>query len=172
MKKKILIVLSVVVVCIGAYLVKYYFFTPQEIHMHAGFHLYVDGALQDFSAPKYMSLQPCSGDPHKKKTALEIQNEKAHLHDFVGDIMHAHVEGGTWGDLFKNINYDIDDGKEVKGYIDGNEVENIFAEPIKPYQSAVILIGTHDNPEVYLEQRVTKERILDLEQTSQDCGVE
>ncbi len=33
-----------------------------EVHYHAGFIVYKDGKRQDFSALKYMHIQPCSDD--------------------------------------------------------------------------------------------------------------
>ncbi len=169
MKKYFLLILLVLL--FGGYALNQFINVPKETHMHAGFQVYVDDKLQDFSDIKYMSIKPCKDDDHQKKTKEEIQDEKAHLHDEVGDVVHSHREGGTWGDLFKNIDFKIDSSKEVKGYIDGNEVTDIFRESIKPYQSVVILIGSHANPDSYLEKRVKKERIVETEKKSEDCGV-
>jgi len=63
---------------------------PTKIHYHAGFQVYVDGVKQDFSADKYMKVDPCTIAP---KTAADVQLDKGHLHDKVGDVVHIHTTG-------------------------------------------------------------------------------
>ena len=42
-----------------------------DIHYHAGFRVYKDGQLQDFSGPQYMHLEMCSVDEGEHATPIE-----------------------------------------------------------------------------------------------------
>src|SRR5688500_3050606 len=99
----------------------------EEIHYHAGFMVYIDGKLQDFSEAKFMSIAPCSeeSDSHQAKSKVEEQLEKAHLHDNIGDVVHVHRKGAFWGDLFKNIGFEFPD-KKLKAFINGKPIADIL----------------------------------------------
>src|ERR1700730_17097255 len=73
---------------------------PKPVHFHAGFQVYVDDKLQDFSDFKYMHEAPCTvnGKP-LTNNHVDEQIEKAHLHDQIGDVVHVHRLGATWSDL-------------------------------------------------------------------------
>lgn len=139
----------------------------KEVHLHAGFQVYVDGKLQDFSDIKYMHIEPCSTDSHKEENEDE-QIEKAHLHDNVGNVVHVHREASMWNDLFTNINYPI--SKDFVGYVNGERVDDILNQPITQYESVVFFEGNTDNVEKKLETRVTKEHIQTVEKQGESCG--
>lgn len=146
-----------------------YYKQPAKRHIHAGFLVLVDGKPVDFSTIRYMSLKPC--EEHKENLSREeIQHEKAHLHDSVGFVAHSHRESALWGDLFRNINYTIDTSKKITAYINGKQVDDIFNYPINAYDSLVLLVGNSDKK--LLSQAITKEQIIKVEKTSQDCGTE
>ncbi|SRR5258708_6524102 len=140
---------------------------PKSIHYHAGFHVYVDGKLQDFSADTYMSLIPCG--TVSKNPKIE-QLEKAHLHDNVGDVVHVHRKHVIWNDLFKNINFPIDTTKPPEGYINSKKVAAPLQQPITAYDSLVLFIGTHGKVDNYLQQAVTKQHVQEVEKHSEPCG--
>ncbi|MBI4226535.1 hypothetical protein HY612_05485, partial [Candidatus Roizmanbacteria bacterium] len=141
---------------------------PKERHIHAGFQVYVDGRVQDFSESKYMSLIVCEKEVDQaKKTRRQIQIEKAHLHDNVGDVVHSEREGAVWRDLFKNLNFKIDQAKSSDGYVNGKKVANIFAYPINAYDSTVIFIGRSDKK--LLKNSVTRKRIREVEKEGIEC---
>lgn len=143
--------------------------THDEIHYHAGFHLYNDGEMADFSDTEYMHVNPCYADEHRdESTKEEIQEEKAHLHDHIGDVAHVHQPGAVWRDLFYNIDYEID--KNVTGYINGEKVENILDRPIKEYDSVVFVAGDTGDLETKLQNTVTKDHIISVENKSESCG--
>lgn len=169
MKKPVYVVLVIAIAAIGifAYLKTKKAVTPEKIHFHAGFVVFDNGKKVDFSDMKYMTIEPCKVDTTETPTAAEIQHDKAHLHDGVGDVVHVHVKGAVWGDLFTNINYPIDYSK-VTAFINGQEVQNIKDTPIKAYDSVVIFIGTVDKK--LLSQAVTIGHIKQVESTSESCG--
>ena len=112
------------------------FSKPETVHFHAGFQVYIDGKLQNFSNIKYMETKPCANDEgDETKSPEELQKDKAHLHDNVGNVVHSHVRGGAWGDLFRNIKFNIQSEKGIAAYVNGKEVKNILQYPIYPYDS-------------------------------------
>lgn len=163
------ILIGIIVLVIGYGVYRSYIFVPAKRHVHAGFRVYVDGKLQDFSNIRYMSLKPCDTSG-KRPTRAQIQDEMAHLHDNVGYVAHSHREGATWGDLFQNMKFEVDRSKGITAFINGKEVEDVFSYPLNKYDSAVIFVGSVDKS--LLDEAVTKEQIVNVEQTSADCGVD
>ena len=70
--------------------------TPQKTHYHAGFVVFVNDKKIDFSKPKYMSISPCilHGNEADDESPSSIQLDKAHLHDFVGDVVKEQAASG------------------------------------------------------------------------------
>ena len=141
----------------------------EEIHYHAGFLVYIDGKLQDFSGSKYMHIEPCSDKKESEKEIdANIQLEKAHLHDGVGDVVHVHRAKTVWGDLFQNIGFTFPDRSILKAFSGGSELNNFLKTPIKPYDSIIIASGDTNN--INLSQYVTYDRIKEVEAKSESCG--
>ena len=140
----------------------------KEIHYHAGFLVYIDGKLQDFSDFKYMHLEPCSDEKNHQEEKEDDQLEKAHLHDGTGDVVHVHRNGAVWNDLFKNIGFTFPDRSILKAFSGGSELNNFLETPIKPYDSIIIASGDTNN--INLSQYVTYDRIKEVEAKSESCG--
>jgi hypothetical protein len=142
--------------------------TDTEIHYHAGFLVYVDGKLQDFSDIRYMKINPCTVEGEEEAHAPEDEQiEKAHLHEEVGDVVHVHRFEAKWKDLFTNVNFAFPPGKTISGYREGTTVENILDAPIGANESVIIVVG---NPAgVNLNDYVTPEHIKDVESKSESC---
>ena len=139
----------------------------QEKHFHAGFQVYVDGALRDFSSDAYMHVDRCIVPVAAENTDVA---DRAHLHSKIGDVAHVHKEGVLWEQLFVNLRFSIDTTKPLKAYINGLEIADILKKPIKPYDSLVILIGTYTDIPLCLTNSVTKEHILQTEAMVESCG--
>lgn len=146
-------------------------FKPKPVHYHAGFQVYVNDKLQSFSGNQYMHEKPCvlSNGQSTADTDEDDQGEKAHLHDHIGDVVHVHRNGAMWSDLFFNIKYPLD-GKISAAYINGQKVDDILKQPIKPYDSVVIFVGKHTDDQKYLKNIVTKVHIQSVEKKSESCG--
>lgn len=140
----------------------------EKVDFHAGFQVYVDGNLQDFSDMKYMDVTPCETFFHKKSDQLE----KAQLHDNVGDVVHVHRKDAVWGDLFKNIGWKIPEGKEFVGYLNGTRTENLLEYPILRYDSVVFFSGKIEGMNQKLQARVTDETMKEVEKKPESCGNE
>jgi hypothetical protein len=165
------LVVSLLILLVGGFFTWKFFHPPTVYtHIHAGFHIYVGDQKQDFSGPRYMSLIPCS-EGKKKLTPAENQLEKAHLHDQVGDVVHVHHQGATWGDLLRNIDFAVDPNKSLVAYSNGQPIDNLFTRKIHDQESVVVIIGDdHGETELHLKNRVTAERIAEVEQASELCG--
>lgn len=176
MRKKVIFALILVFLLVDALIigvVAYKFYTkPEKAHFHAGFKVYANGKLENFSDIKYMKITPCALDENmdNEESPEDIQLDKAHLHDDIGDVVHAHVKGGAWGDLFTNIKYDIKARGDVEGYINGKAVEDILKYKIQPYDSVIILVGKNNDTDQYLQTSVTKDAIIKAEKMSENCG--
>lgn len=140
-----------------------------DVHLHAGFHVYVDEKLQDFKDFKFMHEKPCTvnGKPIPDEHEDE-QIEKAHLHDQIGDVVHVHRKDAKWGDLFNNIKYPIDE--KAVAYINGERVDEFLDESIQPYDSLVVFVGKHSNDKKYLKDAVTPEYVKKIEKKSENCS--
>lgn len=169
--KKWIIRLSVVIVVAGMSILSLFIYrsmtAPEEVHFHAGFVVFNQGEKQDFSDYKYMHIKPCGEEEHEELSEEEEQNEKAHLHDNVGDVVHVHRDNATWKDLFTNMHVPIDYSK-ITAFVNGEKISNFANKPIKAYDSAVIFIG--DVKTDLLKEAVTKKYIEQIEQKSENCG--
>src|SRR3989338_2076531 len=164
MQKKSAFVLGAIIIGLaGIFYSK--FFPKKEIHYHAGFKVYVDGKMQDFSGLKYMSIKPCGKEEEEREE--NEQMEKAHLHDEIVDVVHVEAENAKWKDLFTNINFKIDPEKPITGFVNGKKTENILNEPIQSYESVVFFVGKVD--EKKLKNSVTKDQIKKAEKNNETC---
>lgn len=139
---------------------------PESVHFHAAFQVYVDGQQVDFSADRYMQVEPC-GEEHQP-TPEEQQLEKAHLHDRVGDVVHVHQPGSTWADLFRNLGYGL--AGPVSAYRGDQAVADILHQAILPDERVLIVQGPLEDRESKIAALPTVERLREVEQASETCG--
>jgi hypothetical protein len=165
---------KIVVLVVGLILlsaVAWVYFSPKKndapIHYHAGFRVYVDGQLQDYTDPKYMNYTMCT-TTKKKPTKEDEQIDKAHLHDGVGDVVHVEQSGSIWRDLFTNIKVQLPQDKPAVGYINGVQVADIMHSPITAYSTAIFIVGT--NAGEHEKEIVPIEHIKEVEAKSELCG--
>lgn len=142
--------------------------TPEEVHYHAGFLVYVDGVLQDYAKDTYMRDVPCAL-PGKKPVEND-QIEKAHLHDNVGDVVHVERTGAVWNDLFINMGVDLPKDKPLTMYRNGAVVTDPMHAPILPGESVVFVIGSSSG--VDQSKTVGDDHIREIGAKSESCGTE
>lgn len=146
----------------------YYKSQTKPVHYHAGFRVYIDGKLQDFSGFKYMRISPCGKSENHRIGDEQI--EKAHLHDGNGDVVHIHRKDPIWQDLFTNLKFTIPTSKSVVGYINGKKVNDILQQSIKSYDSVNIVIGTPVSNMDLRKNSVNKKRMQEVETQSEYCA--
>ncbi len=145
-----------------------YLLPRKEVHYHAGFRVYIDNTLQNYSDSKYMLIKPCTTG--KKDEDGNEQMEKAHLHDQIGDVVHVEHQGAKWRDLFQNIGVTLDKSKPVASFSDGKEIPDILSQKIIPNESVVIIIGDQSGAQDLIKNPVTTEHIKEVESQSESCG--
>lgn len=174
MQKRLLILIPLVIISsalIAIYAVNLYKnkTTPKKVHYHAGFQVYVDEKFQDFSSQKYMKEVPCTVSGGKENHEEDIQLEKAHLHDKVGNVVHVERAGAKWNDLFVNIGYTIPKDETLLGLVNGKRVDNILNYPIRPYDSVIFILGKPGKVNVLLKKGVTIDQIKKAEKQGESC---
>ena len=170
-KLKILLFLIFILSVITIFFLRRDYQNPNnEIHFHAGFLVYVNGKLRDFSDPKYMEIESCTDEKSTPKALSkeEEQLEKAHLHDSVGDVVHVHRKGAVWGDLFKNIGFTFPQNQSLSAFQNGKEIQNFLSSPITPFQSIIIVSG--DTGNIDLGKSVSLDHIKQIESSSESCA--
>lgn len=162
-------VLIVVLVFLGALSVAVFREKEKEepVHLHASFIVVKHDEIMDFSSLRYMKIAACSDHSSTELSPEEEQLEKAHLHDKIGNVVHVHRAHATWGDLFTNIEFELSD---PVGFIDGEKVDDILLEEIKPYDRIVIFDNSLQNIEEYIDSVPTIERIKEVESMSENCS--
>lgn len=142
--------------------------TEPEIHYHAAFLVSDGGTIVNFSGDQYMHHDPCTTGAKRTLTAKEEQEERAHLHDNVGDVVHVHRAGTVWRDLFINLNYDIPE--TVHAYRNGQLIDGILDQTIRPDERMLFVTGPDEQLQEHLMQLPTVENIRAIEARSETCG--
>ena len=97
---------------------------PYQVHYHANFAVYIEGKQWDFGRDIYMEeTSRCNITTNVKP------QDRIHLHENKGDLVHVHMAAATWGDLFANLLWNTGSGYLVddygKMYVTGSS-ENIY----------------------------------------------
>lgn len=142
----------------------------EGFHIHAGFIVYENGELIDFSGDQYMNFSTCGVD-EENLTPEEIQLEKGHLHDNDGDVAHVHREGGTWKDLFSSIGFNLVEDPLPVTYLNGQSFPLLLNEEINDMDSAVFIVGESDNVQEMVDSAINADRIQEVASKSESCGI-
>lgn len=138
--------------------------TKEDVHFHAGFQVYRDNELIDFSGMEHMTIVPCSTEDAEEHS----EDDFIHLHGEVGDVVHIHGPGVIWADVFEHL--DIPVQTHLIGYIDGEQISDVLLKPVEPYQSSVFFIDSTDDIQEKVDNRISRERIEEVEEQSEACG--
>ncbi len=89
------IFLTLVLIAVTAVLTYYLKPEPYKVHHHANMLVMIDGVTWDFSKDIYMEeVARCN------VTIGVLPEDRIHLHENMGDLIHVHMAASTWGDLF------------------------------------------------------------------------
>jgi len=169
MRKIILASLFLIAITLGfvSFLLVKKLTAPQKTHYHAGFIVFQNNKKLNFSDNKFMFIKPCVLNEDNDDSDKDVQFEKAHLHDNVGDLVHVEATGAIWKDLFTNMRFPIDYAKTT-GYINSKKIVNYQKQPIRPYESLVVFIGENDPK--FQSLGVTKDYMIKMAKKSTTCG--
>lgn len=138
-KKMLRVILYFVatVVLLGGYIAWKISTVPQAaIHYHANFLVLKDGVIQDYSDDTYMEFEPCTLD---EKHGFFENEERVHLHNNIGSVVHVHSPGIRWGELFSIIGIN---GASASYVVNGKKVDSLDKAVIQPQDRALIILGT------------------------------
>lgn len=139
-------------------------YKSDDVHYHANFALYVDGARDEFkSFGFYEEVAAC--DVHDKDDV----RGRAHMHNQNSSLIHVHANAVSWGHFFANLGYTLgddalttdkgsfvngQDGKTLTFYLNGEKVANIQNKLIKTED--VLLINYDQEDKSILQERFNK----------------
>lgn len=137
----------------------------KEAHYHAGFRIYLNNELINYSKPEHMHIEPCGEeDTHEER---DNPSDRAHLHDLIGDVVHVHSSAATWGDLLKNLRFNATE--MLIFYLNGVPVENLLDKTIVPYDRMLLMVGVNSNIPEKLESVPNRAKIEQAEQETEGC---
>ena len=158
--KKPLILIALIFIAFFAY---NYFHVP---HYHSEFQVYIDGERKDLSTLDYMYFAPCRVYDFGEVELEEI--DRAHLHSYVGDVVHLHDDGVTWRVLLTNLNFEGD----LLGYNkEGELVEGLIDRVILPYESVIFSNTELENIVELVGELKGADYVKDVEAVTVECSV-
>lgn len=80
--------------------IRFFTYSPNAVHYHANFALYINGQREQFKGPQYYEeTTMCS------EAAVITPEGRAHMHDNVNDVVHVEDHAVTWGQFFTNVGW-------------------------------------------------------------------
>src|SRR4051812_3302898 len=75
-------------------------YTPEHVHYHANFAVYINGQREQYKAAKYYTeTAVCSANK------IATPGERAHMHESINSVIHVHDHAATWGQFFANLGW-------------------------------------------------------------------
>lgn len=143
---------------------------PEDTHYHAGFQIYVNDELQDFSGSEFMHYSPCSTEPEDDHDS-DDPKDRIHLHNNVGNVVHVHADDVTWEEIFESL--DIEEYLELMQIHYSKDTEwsvNVLDNRPKPYESVIFTFDGEYSRDQLIEDIVNMKVIEDAEYDVENCG--
>lgn len=86
--------------------VRFFAYTPETIHYHANFAVYVNGQREQFKGMQFYeetAALSCSLEE------METPMKRAHMHSNVSDVVHIEDHLVAWGNFFQNLGWGLGD---------------------------------------------------------------
>lgn len=131
-------------------------------HYHANFLVVVDGEPLDLSSSRYMEdASSCVGDEEV------LPAQRVHMHDGVGDVVHVHHDGVTWGHFFSVLGFTLGDdhlildddrrffdgeGGRLRFVVDGRALPTLHDQVVRP-GDRVLVSWSEESMEDVLEEQ-------------------
>ncbi len=131
-------------------------YSPERVHYHANFNVYVNGQREAFASPFYYEEE--AGGSCTTDTAI-TPGKRAHMHDNIGDVVHVEDHAVTWGQFFQNLGWTVNDtlvqtrdkvyladaAHPITFMINNHLVQNISTEVINDNDRLLVDFGTTDD---------------------------
>jgi len=83
--------------------IRFFTYQPVQVHYHANFAVYINGAREEFKSPTYyQEVAVCS-----TTDGITQPVQRAHMHDGINSVIHIHDHAVTWGQFFNNIGWSL-----------------------------------------------------------------
>ncbi len=161
--------------CIGLLLgalsiliIRFFAYSPEHVHYHANFAVYINGVHEEFAAPQYYQEVAICSSAH----GITIPEQRAHMHEKVNSLIHIHDHAATWGQFFENLGwyigpdfiqtdagkrYAADDTNKLNIIIDGQDYTDLT-----PLTNIII----KDKSRVLISYGPTDPKVLNLQADS------
>ncbi len=97
-------VVGVIVGAAGVLGFRFFTYAPEKTHYHANFAVYINGEREAFKDSGYYEEE--AGGTCSLDTAM-VPEERAHMHDNIGDVVHVEDHAVTWGQFFENLGWTV-----------------------------------------------------------------
>jgi len=148
-------------------------------HAHADFAIFISGVRFDLvlSKDEYMSTEPCIA---QKGALVQIAQAHSddnffkdviHLHENVGNVVHVHEEGRTWGEFFHSLDmvlendlfqddqgnqYLNDENKSWRFYVNNLEVIDLKNKEIQDLDRVLLTYDSVDRDQSSINNELTQ----------------
>lgn len=80
--------------------IRYFTYSPPQVHYHANFAVYINGQREAFKGPQYyQEVAVCT------TSGITLPQQRAHMHDNINDVIHVHDHAVTWDQFFENLGW-------------------------------------------------------------------
>lgn len=139
--------------------IRFFSYSPERVHYHANFDVYINGQREVFNNPVYYEEE---GGSCVEETGMTPE-ERAHMHDNIGDVAHVEDHAVTWGQFFQNLGWAVndriiqtrdglyvaDDQHKITFNLSGRAIQDITSEVIRDKDRLLIDFG--DTSEAVLQ---------------------
>jgi hypothetical protein len=81
--------------------IRFFTYSPPQVHYHANFAVYINGQRQEFKGPQYyQEVAVCSST-----NDIHMPQQRTHMHDNINSVIHVHDHSVTWGQFFENLGW-------------------------------------------------------------------
>ncbi len=159
--------------------------SPEKVHYHANFAVYVNGQREQFSAPNYyeeVAQASCSLTSRPEDNPMS----RVHMHDNINDVAHVEDHLVTWGNFFtvmgwgagknylstRSAVYTPSDQAQLTYLLNGKEVNDISNVIIGDQDKLLVNYGPQTQTEIQQEygQIQNKAKAEDNSKDPVTCG--
>lgn len=160
---------------------RYVTYTPDTVHYHANFAVYVNGKQEQFKGMQYYEETAAKACTIEK---IDDPAERAHMHDNVNSVVHVEDHLVTWGNFFQNLSWGIGDDylKTADGVLtssdqskltfilNGRKVESIANVIIGDQDKLLVSYGATDDTQKQYDNIQNNAQKYDTEQDPAGCS--
>ncbi len=155
LSRKLLLLVAVAFIfgAVSAFWARFVLVDQKQVHYHANFALYVNGARDEFKPFTFYEEETSCSSDHDSDPKTRV-----HIHDQENSVVHVHSAGVTWGHFFANLGYTLGDkvlvtnsgvfvdgqGGTLSFMLNGNSVDLIANTVIGNEDTLLINFGNDD----------------------------